>query len=337
MRAVLEYHARNRRTSLKSESGNTVTQRHPAHSGQPGDIQQAAASLLGQIAQLLLLVASGLALLFCQPALSAPEPLHLGLSTVVIGEQQATISKWENYLSRKLQRPVNFVQRRSYQKFLEMLNDGEMHAGWIDGSQYLANHASLRLLAVPVWHGQPVYQACLIVPDFDRTTRSIADLRGKIFGYTDPDSTSGHHVPVGEIQREHADPGAFFSKTLYTRSHTKLVRAVAAGLVNGAYVDCYIYEQMRQYFPSVAAPTRMVVKSSNYGFPPIVTRANLPQTEFLALQQALLNMTEDPDGKLLLQSMGLDRFIAGNDTLYDSTAILLHKINANQTRHEKHD
>lgn len=309
----------------------------PARTHHPANSPSADGFSFGNIMRHLLSAAFGLALLFSPPALPATEALHLGLSAVVIGEQQTTIANWEKYLSRKLQRPVNFVQRRSYQKFLELLNEGKMEAGWIDGSQYLADRASLRLLAVAVWHGKPAYQACLIVPDYDTATRSIADLRGMMFGYTDPDSTSGHLIPVSEIQRLHAAPEAFFSKTLYTRSHTKLVRAVAAGLVHGAYVDCYIYERMRQYYPELIEATRLVLKSDEYGFPPIVARANLPQADFIALQDALLGMNRDEEGKSLLKDLGLDRFEAGNEHLYITTTELLRSISANKGSHDRQD
>jgi len=256
----------------------------------------------------------------------AATPITLGLSAVVIGEKQITIAHWQDYLSARLQRPVSFLQRRDYHEFVNMLESGQIVAGWIDGSQYLLHPATLRLLAVGVWQGKPTYRSYLIVPDNDTSTHSIADLRGKIFGYTDTHSSSGHHVPVAEILRLHAEPRSFFSRTLYTHSHTKLIRAVADGLVNGARVDSYIYEQMRHYYPAIVARTRLVQQSADYGFPPIVTRADLPAGDFDALQTVLLNMHQDKTGKSLLDALGLDRFIAGDKHLYDSTAALLNEI-----------
>jgi len=283
----------------------------------------------------LLVFLSVLLLTLSRPALadSTNEPLLLGIPTSIVGEQQSRLDRLGVYLQARLQRPVHFVQRRSYQKFLDMFEDGRVDAGWIDGAQYLENNAILRPLAVGVWQGKPTYRSYLIVPDDDTTTRSIADLRGKIFGYADANSNSGHHVPVGEILKLGADPETFFAKTLYTHSHIKLVKAVAVGLVNGARVDGYIYAQMRQYFPALVARTRLVQESEDYGFPPMVARANLPEAEFHALRDALLNMHQDEEGRQLLSELGLDRFIKIDPKIYRSTAELFSTIHPGRSNH----
>lgn len=51
--------------------------------------------------------------------------------------------------------------------------------------------ADLQLLAVPLFEGKPLYRSYLIVLASDTVTRSILDLRGKVFAFSDPDSNSG--------------------------------------------------------------------------------------------------------------------------------------------------
>lgn len=259
-------------------------------------------------------------------ASSPQRPLNLGLSAVMIGEQQGMILRWKKYLEVHLHRPVSFVQRRTYQETMDLFRDEKIDAGWICGSPHVSYPALQSLLAVGVWKGKPLYQSYLIVPKHDTATRSIADLRGKVFGYSDPQSNSGHNVPIAEIQRLSANPNTFFSKTIYTYSHRKLVEGVAAGLLDGARVDGYVYDQMKTYFPEVIAQTRVVQTSTDFGFPPIVARANLAKTDYLALQETLLNMHKDEEGRILLGMMGLDSFIAGDEHLYDGIAALLKQI-----------
>jgi phosphonate transport system substrate-binding protein len=255
------------------------------------------------------------------------QPMQLGLSAVIIGEQQEMIQRWRRYLEAHLKRPVNFVQRRTYHETMELFRDEKIDAGWICGGPHVAYPTLQRLLAVGVWKGKPFYQSYLIVPASDTSTRSIADLRGKVFGYSDPESNSGHHVPVDEILRLGESPTNFFGKSIYTYSHRKLVEGVASGLFSGARVDGYIYDEMKRYFPSTIAQTRLVQKSVDFGFPPIVARHNLPNADFLALQSTLLNMQNDEEGRALLVLMGLDRFIAGDEHLFDGIAALLKGIN----------
>ncbi len=273
-------------------------------------------------------------LLLGNTASAAPQPpMQLGLSAVIIGEQQAMIQRWKRYLEEHLQRPVVFVQRRTYQETMELFRDEKIDAGWICGGPHVRYKSLQRLLAVGVWKGKPLYQSYLIVPKRDSTTRSIADLRGKIFGYSDPQSNSGHNVPVGEILRLGADPETFFSKTIYTYSHRKLVEAIAAGLMDGARVDGYIYDQMNTYFPTLIAQTRLVQTSDDFGFPPIVARAHLPEADFRKLRDTLLNMHKNEEGRALLALMGLDRFIAGDEHLYEGIAALLQDISKAGIQH----
>lgn len=253
----------------------------------------------------------------------------------MIGEQQDMILRWKVYLEAHLHRPVVFVQRRTYQETIDMFRDDRLDAGWICGAPHVKYGTAQRLLAVPVWKGRPLYQSYLIVPERDTSTRSIADLRGRVFGYSDPLSNSGHNVPIADIRRLNADPESFFSKTMYTYSHRKLVEGVAAGLLDGANVDGYIYEQMKHYFPELVAKTRLVQKSDDYGFPPVVARADLPSADFRHLQDTLLDMQYDQEGQALLSMMGLDRFIAGDERLYDGVTALLNEINVPMEKHAK--
>ncbi|MDD4978310.1 MAG: PhnD/SsuA/transferrin family substrate-binding protein [Gallionella sp.] len=284
-------------------------------------------SLWGVLTLLLLIVFS--------PARADTQLMRLGLSAVMIGEQQEMIQRWRRYLEAHLHRPVEFVQRRTYQETMELFRDENIDAGWICGGPHVAYPALQRILAVGVWKGSPHYQSYLIVPAGDTTTRSIADLRGKVFGYSDPQSNSGHNVPIAELLRLGENPERFFGKTLYTYSHRKLVEGVAAGLFNGARVDGYIYEEMRRYFPALVAQTRLVNKSEDFGFPPIVARSHLPKADYVALQTTLLNMQNDEEGRALLELMGLDGFIKGDEHLFDGIAALLNDIKKAGLQHAR--
>jgi phosphonate transport system substrate-binding protein len=265
------------------------------------------------------------------------QPMRLALSAVFLGERQDVVVRWKNYLEAHLQRPIIFVQRRSYRELTDMLRSGELDAAWICSAPYVSHKSIQRLLAVGVWQGEPLYQSYLIVPKQDGATRSIIDLRGKMFAYSDPESNSGHFVALSEIIKSGADPDSFFSKTLFTYSHRKSVEAVAEGLVDGARVDGYIYDMLYTLYPEMISRTRVVMRSEKYGFPPIVARAGLPKAEFRKIQGVLLNMQNDAEGKALLVSLGLDKFIAGEDRLFDGVATLVSDVEKAETlRVKKH-
>jgi phosphonate transport system substrate-binding protein len=260
------------------------------------------------------------------------QPFQLALSAVFLGEQQESVLRWKKYLEKHLERSVNFVQRRSYREITDAMLEDKIDAGWVCGRPYVLNKSYQRLLAVPVWKGRPVYQSYLIVPTEDTTTQSIADLRGKIFAYSDPESNSGQLVPTAHILRRGGNPKTYFRKTMTTYSHRKNIEAVAAGLVNGSNVDGYIYDQLVKTVPELAAKTRIVEKSDDYGFPPMVTRWNLSDKDFKKLQSTLVGMKNDEEGRKLLSEMGLDGFIPGNDKLFDGIVSLIKEVEAGEKK-----
>ena len=206
----------------------------------------------------------GLAILVWAAAVNAAgePPLRLALSAVFVGEHADIVTRWQTYLQSRIQRPVKFVQRRSYKELNDLLSQGNLDAGWVCGAPYLLNRATQRLLAVPVWQGRPLSQSYLIVPSRDTSTRHITDLRGRVFAYSDPLSNSGYFVAQGELIEAGEVPKDFFSKTMFTYSHENSIRAVATGLVDGARVDGYVYETLRTLSPALIEKIRVVKGSS---------------------------------------------------------------------------
>lgn len=263
---------------------------------------------------LLKALAAGMAL----PALPAHSqgPLLFGTTPVILDEQADFLGRWQLYLEARLDRPVRFVQRSSYREILNLLLTLKLDSAWLCGYPYVRHKAKLDLLAVPRYGGRPLYQSYLIVPAEDRTSRSIADLRGRVFAYSDPDSNSGWLTPQVELKRLGADPGRFFRKTFFTWSHRKVIEAVAAGLAHGGAVDGYIWDTLARLHPELAGATRVAWRSASFGFPPLVTSPHLAAAERDALRRVLLHMRIDPRGRKLLAELNLDAFEAGDPALF---------------------
>jgi phosphonate transport system substrate-binding protein len=170
---------------------------------------------------------------------------------------------------------------------------------------------------VPLYGGEPLYQAYLIVPSSDERTARITDLRGRIFAFSDPDSNSGYLDPQVRLIRAGESPGRFFARTFFAWSHRDVVVAVAEGLADGGSVDGYVWETLRRGRPELVAGTRVVSRSEQYGFPPFVTRRSLPEADFTLLQRVMTEMSDDPAGSELLRELNLDGFVPGESALFD--------------------
>lgn len=268
---------------------------------------------------------AGLLLLLALPLAQATESasqetVRIGLTPVFLDDQAAFVHAWRSYLERHLKRPVTFVQRGSYREVVDMLRDGKLDFAWLCGYPYVRNLRHFRLVAVPLYKGEPLYQAYIIVPANDRKTRSLTDLRGKVFAFSDPDSNSGHLYPEYLIARLGSSTNAFFARTFYTWSHRKVVEAVASGLAQGGAVDGYIWDTLSRTHPELTGKTRIIAASPQFGHPPILANRNVPHTLHKAVQNTLIQMVHDDEGALMLSALNLDGFVYGNPHLYDGIA-----------------
>jgi len=254
-------------------------------------------------------------------AAASDKPLkgfRIGLTAVFLDNQTSFIKEWEGYLQRRLGDPVEFVQRQSYREITQLLVKGQLDAAWICGFPYVRYRSQIRLLGVPLYQGKPLYQSYLIVPAGDLKTQKIEDLQGAVFAYSDPDSNSGFLVPQVDLRRQGIDPEHFFSKTFFTWSHRDVVVAVADGVAQGGAVDGYVWDTLSKTHPELTRRTRVASRSEYFGFPPLAARLSLGEKDFQRLQQVLMEMPADPEGRKLLQRLNLDGFSRGNDQLFDS-------------------
>jgi len=250
-------------------------------------------------------------------------PMRIGITPVFLDNQTGFIGRWGDYLETRLGRPIQFRQRSTYRQVMDLLLGNELDFAWICGYPYLRFEHALKLVALPLYRGEPLYQSYLIVHSDDRITSSMADLKGRIFAYSDPDSNSGFLVPQHRILALGEDRENYFRNSFFTWSHQKVIAAVSVGLADGGAVDGYIWETMNERTPELTAHTRIVNRSKKFGFPPIVANRSLPDRDMLALQQVLLGMASDPEGLELLEELNLDGFSQQDASLFDGIGELI--------------
>lgn len=272
------------------------------------------------------LVALLLLLTFSAPLLAATQPakppIRIGLTPVFLDDQSAFLNTWRSYLEQHLKRPVVFTQRGSYREIMDLLRDGKLDFAWLCGYPYVRNRDHFRLVAVPLYHGEPLYHSYLIVPATDAKTRSLTDLSGKVFAFSDPDSNSGHLYPEYLLAKQGVQPTSFFVKHFYTWSHRKVVEAVASGLAQGGAVDGYVWDTLSRTHPELTTRTRIVTESPEFGFPPIVASGSVSLRDIGNFQKVLFGMGQNEEGIILLDRLNINGFIKGHEQLFDSIAAM---------------
>lgn len=245
-------------------------------------------------------------------------PLRLGVAAII--SPVGTVESYDalaRYLGERLGRPVELVQRRTYNEMNDLIEAQAVDLAFVCTSAYIEGHDrfGMELLVAPQVNGQTVYHSDLIVPTTSNA-QSMADLRGRVFAFTDPISFSGRVYPTYLLQTMGETPEHFFSRTFFTYSHEKAIQAVAAGVADGAAVDSLVLEYAFRRDPSLAQKLQVIHRSPPFGIPPVVVPPGLPTHQKALLLDLLLTMHQDPIGRTVLEDLGIDRFVPIDDSAY---------------------
>ena len=257
-------------------------------------------------------------------AAASVAPIRFGVTPAIVHDQYGVLDDWRAYLERKLQRKVEFVSRDNYRETIDLISQRKLDFAWVSTVPYvyLARRNYARLLLTPTYRGRPYYCAYFVVPAADTKTTSLLDLEGKVFAYADAYSNTGHLVPRAQLSLAGKAPNTFFRKTFFTWSHRKVIVAVTEGLADGGSIDSFVWDTLSVIDPELTGQTRIVSKSEEFGFPPIVANSAVGKQDAAAMRAVLLDMTKDPDGLALLKRLNIDGFIPGDARLYDKVVKL---------------
>lgn len=262
------------------------------------------------------------------PTGASPEVLPLRVAVAAVISPRGTVESYRpllDYLGVKLNRPVELVQRRTYAEVNDLIKRGYVDLAFVCTSAYIAGHANfgMELLAAPRVNGETVYYSVLIVPS-DSPARSMADLRAKVFAFTDPMSTSGRVYPTLLVRELGSTPDQFFARTYFTYNHDDAIRAVAQKLADGAAVDSLVYDYALSRDPGLGKQIRIIQRSPPLGIPPVVVNPGLRPQLKAELRSALLGMSADAaGGQAALQALGVEAFVPIDDSAYASVRTLL--------------
>ena len=253
---------------------------------------------------------------------AAPDSQALRIGVGAILSPQGTALSYQpliDYLGRKMGKPAILVQRKTYQELNDLLARNVVDLGFICTGAYAEDvkKEAVSLLVVPQINGRTTYRAFVIVPAAS-PVRELADLRGKIFAFTDPLSNTGYLYPLSLLQGMGQQPETFFGRTIFTYSHDRSMAAVMEGIADGASVDSLVYAFASKSNPEISRQTKVIWESPDFGIPPVVVPRTISPARKALLKELLLGMHRDAEGKKALAALGVERFVEPEPRLYDS-------------------
>ncbi|SLN20358.1 Phosphate-import protein PhnD precursor [Pseudoruegeria aquimaris] len=222
-----------------------------------------------------------------------------------------------DYTEEALGVPVKLFAPADYNGVIQGLLGGTIDMAWLGASSYAATYLQDPEAVEPVLikvnvDGSIGYHSI----GFARKDRGIAniypDMKGKVFGFGDPNSTSGYLIPSIEIPQINDEitmvPGEYFADVVFTGGHEQTIVAVYNGDIDagvtwadgqGNWEDGYNSGALRKAVDAGLVDMNELVqiwKSNVIPEGPIVLRRALPDDVKATMTELMDKLHErDPD------------------------------------------
>ena len=238
------------------------------------------------------------------------KPLQFGVATIISPDvSQNTYRSLADYIAHQMNREVHFIFSKNYEQLNTLINNGEIDVGFIcSGSLPYIEPSAIRQLLVPVVEDKTTYNSFIIVPK-NSSYKTILDLKGKRFAFTDPLSNTGHLYPKYYLAKQGMKSEHFFSDIFFTKSHDRSIFLINNGIVDGAGVDHLVYNFMKIHQPEMVQHIRVIHTSPDIASPPFLISNRLNKDDANKMIEVFLNLHLDPKSGQIIHSLRIDKVI----------------------------
>ena len=269
----------------------------------------------------------GLGLLFFHPSIvSAEERLGtaqhpIRMMFVPSGEAQTILEGGED-IARRLQTITGLYFKTSiatsYAAVIEAMGAGKVDIGWLATFSYVLakQKYNVDLLLIVVRFGSPFYRG-QIVTHVDSGIKTLADLKGKKFAFTDAASTSGHLYPKTLLLSQGLNPDHLFAQSLFAGSHNAVILSVLKGEVDAGATYDDARAAVAKTYPEVFTKLRVIAYTKDIPNDTVSARRGLDPILKQKIKAGLMQLVKTLEGgKVLKRLYGISGFMdfeAGNE------------------------
>jgi phosphonate transport system substrate-binding protein len=227
---------------------------------------------------------------------------------------------------------VEIYVATGYNAEIEAMRNGKLEIGEFGPLGYVLAHQVAKAEAVAAFggvDGKPVTYWASVVTYPSSGIKTIADLRGHSFAFSDAASTSGHLFPAYGLRKGGIDPDKDV-KAIYAGSHTASFEAIYNHKVDAGELNSEQLESATQRGHYKDGDLVFLWKSDPIPTDPVAIRSDLPGAFKKKLTDALqhLDLTSlDPADRKIMVGAGITQLVPQPDQAYDGIRDLVKTLN----------
>ncbi len=219
-----------------------------------------------------------------------------------------------------------------YNAEIEAMRNDKLEIGEFGPLGYVLAHQVAKAEAVAAFgtaDGKPDTYWASIVTYPSSGIKTVADIRGRSFAFSDPASTSGHLFPAYGLRKAGLDPDKDV-KEIYGGSHTASFEAIYNHKVDAGELNSEQLESAKQRGHYKDGDLVFLWKSDAIPTDPIAVRGDLPEAFKKKLTNVLqhLDLTSlDPADRKIMVGAGITQLVPQTDQAYDGIRDLVKTLN----------
>ena len=228
-----------------------------------------------------------------------------------------------NMISNTVGLEVILIQKPTYQDLNNAFINNEIDLGILNSFSYIQikDKVEIEVIGRRVIENMGTYQSYIIARK-DSSINNYADIKGKIFAFSDPNSTSGYLIPKYMLLKNGINIDDDLKKVLFIGKQDSTIYAVLNRTADVAAVASYIYNR----FPENMSRNLVIIaKSDHIPLGPVVIRSDLSENIKNGIKDLLLNLDNSSTGLSALYSAGLDEFEDASEEDYRIISEILEK------------
>lgn len=211
---------------------------------------------------------------------------------------QQVVDTLARYLSEATGDTVTGLVTRDYKELAQRVEDDSVDIAWINTLNYVRlkeQIPSIQYIATYMEQNPdtgkiiPYYQSYIITTKASGL-KTLDDLKGKRFAFTDAGSTSGYAYPSMLLRKHGIIPPQYFLKVFFLKKHDRVIKALVQGSIDaGAVSDGTFFTAQKTHGDIF----EIIAKSDPIPLDAVVAAAHVPQATVKQYQKALAQMPVD--------------------------------------------